>query len=59
MIFLPLHVFWFNYQNIWIVMTEGITKKLAYTDADRVRLATVYAVVAIAGGCGSPSATGS
>jgi di/tricarboxylate transporter len=49
MIFLPLHVFWFNYQNIWIVMTEGITKKRAYTDADRVRLATVYAVVSIAG----------
>jgi di/tricarboxylate transporter len=41
-IVLPLHVFWFNYQNIWIVMTEGITKKAAYTDAHRVRLATVY-----------------
>ena len=22
-ILLPVHVFWFNYQNIWIVMTEG------------------------------------
>ncbi len=49
MIFLPLHVFWFNYQNIWIVMTEGITKKAAYTDGDRIRLATVYAVVSVVG----------
>jgi di/tricarboxylate transporter len=49
MIFLPLHVFWFNYQNIWIVMTEGITKKSAYTDGDRIRLATVYALVSIVG----------
>jgi len=46
-IFLPLHVFWFSYQNIWIVITEGVTKKQAYTDGDRVRLATVYAVVTI------------
>ena len=46
-IFLPLHVFWFSYQNIWIVITEGVTKKQAYTDADRVRLAAVYAVVTI------------
>ena len=46
-VLLPLHVFWFNYQNIWIVMTEGITKKQAYTDADRVRLATVYAMATI------------
>jgi di/tricarboxylate transporter len=47
-IFLPLHVFWFSYQNIWIVITEGVTKKRAYTDADRFRLATVYAVVTVA-----------
>jgi len=47
-VILPLHPFWFNYQNIWIVMTEGITKKQAYTDGDRVRLATVYAVATIA-----------
>lgn len=46
-ILLPLHVFWFPYQNIWIVMTEGITKKQAYVDGDRFRLATVYAVVTI------------
>ncbi len=25
-ILLPLHVFWFSYQNIWIVITEGVTK---------------------------------
>jgi DASS family divalent anion:Na+ symporter len=46
-IFLPLHVFWFSYQNIWIVITEGVTKKQAYTDGDRIRLASVYAAVTI------------
>jgi hypothetical protein len=47
-ILLPVHVFWFNYQNIWVTMTEGISKKSAYTDADRMRLATVFFVVTIA-----------
>lgn len=46
-ILLPLHVFWFPYQNIWIVMTEGITKKQAYVDGDRFRLATIYAIVTV------------
>jgi di/tricarboxylate transporter len=46
-VILPLHPFWFNYQNIWIVMTEGITKKHAYTDADRIRLASVYALATV------------
>ena len=46
-IVLPLHVFWFNYQNIWIVMTEGMTQKQAYTDRDRQRLGTVYAVATV------------
>ena len=41
-ILLPVHVFWFNYQNIWIVMTEGISKKSAYTDADRIKLASAF-----------------
>jgi sodium-dependent dicarboxylate transporter 2/3/5 len=47
MIVLPVHVFWFNYQNIWIVMTEGISKKQAYTDADRLKLATAFFGVTI------------
>ena len=46
-ILLPLHVFWFSYQNIWIVITEGVTKRRAYTDGDRIRLATVFAGVTI------------
>jgi divalent anion:Na+ symporter, DASS family len=41
-ILLPVHVFWFNYQNIWLVMTEGISKKIAYTDADRFKLASAF-----------------
>ena len=28
-------------------ITEGVTKKQAYTDADRFRLATVYAIVTV------------
>ena len=42
LILLPLNVFWFNYQNIWVVMTEGISKKTAYRDIDRLRLATAF-----------------
>jgi len=47
LIVLPIHIFWFNYQNIWMVMTEGITKKQAYTDADRYKLATAFFAVTI------------
>ena len=42
LILLPLNVFWFNYQNIWVVMTEGISKKTAYRDIDRLKLATAF-----------------
>ena len=42
MIVLPVHVFWFNYQNIWIAMTDGITRRSAYTDGDRYKLATAF-----------------
>jgi hypothetical protein len=47
-ILLPIHVFWFNYQNFWIVMAEGISKRMAYTDRHRFLLATVFAVVTLA-----------
>ncbi len=47
MVLLPVHIFWFNYQNIWVVMTEGISKHSAYTDRDRVRLATTFFAVTI------------
>lgn len=42
MILLPLHIFWFNYQNIWLAMTDGITKRSAYTEADRLMMASVF-----------------
>jgi anion transporter len=42
LILLPLNVFWFNYQNIWLVMTEGISKKSAYRDIDRLKLASAF-----------------
>jgi di/tricarboxylate transporter len=46
-VLLPIHVFWFNYQNIWLVMTEGISKRSAYTDADRFKLASAFFGVTI------------
>jgi di/tricarboxylate transporter len=42
LIVLPTHVFWFSYQNIWIAMTDGISRHGVYTDFDRLRLASVY-----------------
>ncbi len=42
MVLLPVHVFWFNYQNIWLAMTESITTSSGYSDADRLKLATVF-----------------
>ena len=44
----PIHIFWFNYQNIWLVMTDGITKASAYTAADRLKLASVFFGVTVA-----------
>jgi DASS family divalent anion:Na+ symporter len=41
-VLLPVHVFWFNYQNIWILMTEGLTSRSAYTSAHRLKLATAF-----------------
>jgi hypothetical protein len=46
-ILLPLHVFWFSYQNIWIIMTDAITEKKAYTDRDRFRTSTIYLAVSL------------
>ena len=42
MVLLPVHVFWFNYQNIWLAMTESITTRSGYSDSDRLKLATVF-----------------
>ena len=40
--------FWASYQNIWMAMGENITEGLAFTAAQRARLATVYALTALA-----------
>jgi di/tricarboxylate transporter len=40
--------FWFSYQNFWIAMGEGITSNQAFTAGHRSRLATTYAVLALA-----------
>jgi anion transporter len=39
--------FWVTYQNIWVAMGEGITAGQAFSPGDRVRLASVYAVLAL------------
>ena len=41
---IPSVPFWATYQNIWVAMGEGITEGLAFSGAERVRLATMYAV---------------
>jgi di/tricarboxylate transporter len=42
LVLLPVHVFWFSYQNIWLAMTDGISKRSAYTEGDRLKLATAF-----------------
>jgi divalent anion:Na+ symporter, DASS family len=44
---IPSVPFWATYQNIWVAMGEGITEGLAFSGAERVRLATMYAVCAL------------
>ena len=44
---IPSVPFWATYQNIWVAMGEGITEGLAFSGAERVRLATMYAVFAL------------
>ena len=46
-VLLPVHVFWFSYQNIWLAMTDGITKRTAYTEGDRLTLASAFLVTTI------------
>jgi len=44
---IPSVPFWATYQNIWIAMGEGITEGMAFSGAERVRLATTYALFAL------------
>lgn len=39
--------FWLSYQNFWLAMGEAVTANQAFTARDRIRLATVYAVLAV------------
>jgi anion transporter len=40
--------FWLSYQNFWLAMGEAVTANQAFTARDRVRLASVYGVLALA-----------
>jgi hypothetical protein len=44
---IPSVPFWATYQNIWVAMGDGITEGLAFSGAERVRLANLYAVFAL------------
>jgi di/tricarboxylate transporter len=44
---IPSVPFWATYQNIWVAMGDGITEGLAFSGAERVRLANMYAVFAL------------
>jgi DASS family divalent anion:Na+ symporter len=44
---IPSVPFWATYQNIWVAMGEGITEGLAFSGAERVRLANMYGVFTI------------
>jgi hypothetical protein len=44
---LPSVPFWATYQNIWVAMGEGITEGLAFSPAERIRLANTYAALAL------------
>lgn len=47
MVLLPVHVFFFSYQNIWLAMTDSITKRSAYTGADRLMMAAIFLAATI------------
>src|SRR5579862_7166644 len=44
---IPSVPFWATYQNIWVAMGEGITEGLAFSGEQRVRLASLYAVISL------------
>jgi DASS family divalent anion:Na+ symporter len=44
---IPSVPFWATYQNIWVAMGEGITEGLAFSGAERVRLANMYGVFTV------------
>ena len=44
---IPSVPFWASYQNIWVAMGEGITEGMAFSGAQRVRLASLYAVISL------------
>ncbi|HKF58219.1 MAG TPA: SLC13 family permease [Blastocatellia bacterium] len=39
--------FWVSYQNIWVVMCEGITANQAFSGRQRLRLANAYAAICL------------
>jgi len=42
--------FWMSYQNFWLAMGEGLTGNLAFSPAQRMRLANAYAVLMLVAG---------
>jgi len=44
---LPSVPFWATYQNIWVAMGEGITEGMAFSAAERVKLANMYGILTL------------
>lgn len=47
MIMLPAHVFWFSYQNLSILVGEGITNNRAWSNHQRYLVATLFSLVTL------------
>lgn len=41
------HPFWVAYQNVWVVLSEGLTSGKAFTGRQRIAFATVYGAVTL------------
>ena len=39
--------FWFSYQNLWIMMTDGMTERSAFTRGQQAKMATIYGAAVI------------
>jgi hypothetical protein len=46
-VLLPSVPFWMTYQNFWVAMSESLTSSEAFTNGQRIKIATTYAVAVL------------
>ncbi len=39
--------FWFSYQNLWFMMTEGMTERSAFTRGQQAKMSTIYGIAVV------------